>query len=200
MNKIMEIFTSIQGEGSLQCTNMMLIRWFGCNLACPWCDEPKHVDKGLVQNYSDEELVNLATAAQVKWVCLTGGEITLHDLNPLIKKFQKAGIKVQAESNGHMPLNIMEADHKTCSPKDSKGNIPSKLSGHWTDVKLVVKVGDDARHWIPLYKDTCENLFVQPENHKDTINWDNMDYALSLIEEFPFLGLSPQYHKLLGVE
>lgn len=200
MNKIVETFVSIQGEGGLQGQNMLFVRWFGCNLECPWCDEPKHVTKGLIKEMSDEQIVNLALASGVKWVCLTGGEITMHDMNPIIRKLQSAGLKVQAESNGYRPENIQLADYKTCSPKNKKGEIPTTLKGMWDDVKLVVKVGDDAAKWLRPYQDACVNLFVQPCNEEHTINQANMDYALELIEKHPWVGLSPQTHKLLEVE
>lgn len=199
-HQIVETFVSIQGEGSLQGQNMLFIRWFGCNLKCPWCDEPKHVEKGLITLMHEDEIVELAVKSGVKWVCLTGGEISLHPLNLLIRKLQEAGLKVQAESNGLNILNISKADHLTCSPKDKDGNIPNGIIGHWTDIKLVVQRGDDARNHLKVYGDVCDNLFVQPCNNEDGINQDNLDYALELIQEFPKVGLSVQLHKILGVD
>jgi len=35
---VMEIFTSIQGEGAMMGIPVDFIRFSGCNLACPWCD------------------------------------------------------------------------------------------------------------------------------------------------------------------
>lgn len=200
MNKIVEQFVSIQGEGSLQGQNMLFIRWFGCNLKCPWCDEPKHVKQGLITERTDEELVQGAVDARVKWVCLTGGEISIIDMNPLIEKFQAAGIKVQVESNGYKPHNIDAADVMTCSPKDEHGNIPFVIAGDWTDIKLVVQAGDDAELHIKGYSEVCENLFVQPMNHEETINDNNLQYALYLINKYPHVGLSIQLHKILGVD
>ena len=148
----------------------------------------------------NDSIVSLAVEAGVDWVCLTGGEISINDMNPLIKLIQAKGIKVQVESNGFMPLNLRAADHKTLSPKDSKGNIPSGISGEWDDIKLIVQVGDDADKWMGPYLQTGMDIYVQPCNHEHTIDWTNMDYALKLIEKYPKLKLSPQLHKLLEVE
>lgn len=199
-NQIVETFVSIQGEGSLQGKNMLFIRWYGCNLECPWCDEPKHVDSKLIKKYTDEELVRMAEQAGVDWVCLTGGEISISDKTELISKFHKAQIKVQAESNGYNPVAIANADVKTCSPKDKFGNIPSQVAGYWTDIKLVVGVGMEVDQHLWAYREACDNLYVQPLNYKDRVNLDNMQYCLDLIGEHPWVGLSPQYHKMLGVE
>lgn len=200
MNKIVEHFVSIQGEGSLQGQNMLFIRWYGCNLKCPWCDEPKHVEQGLITERTDEELVTLALDSKVKWICMTGGEISLNDMNPLIRKFQDAGLKVQVESNGYMPPHIDAADVMTCSPKDKDGNIPTELAGDWTDIKLVVQEGDNAEMHIQAYSQVCENLFVQPMNHEDAIHAVNLQYALGIIDKYPRVGLSIQLHKILGVD
>ncbi len=199
-HKIVETFVSIQGEGGLQGQNMLFVRTFGCNLSCPWCDEPKHVEKGLIKEMSNAEIANLAEQAGVEWVCLTGGEVSINNMNPLIKMIQSRGIKVQVESNGYMTLNVMSADWKTCSPKDELGNIPSVISGRWDEVKLVVQVGDDAEKWIEPYMQTGFDIYVQPCNFEHTINWTNMKYALKLIKKHPKLKLSPQMHKLLEVE
>lgn len=199
-HKIVETFVSIQGEGGLQGQNMLFVRTYGCNLKCPWCDEPKHVKAGLIVEMSNAEIVALAKRSGVEWVCLTGGEISINDMNPLIKALQEKDIKVQVESNGYMPLNLMSADYKTLSPKDSKGNIPASISGNWDDVKLIVQVGDDAEKWISPYLQTGFDIYVQPCNNEHTINWTNMDYALKLVNKYPRLKLSPQMHKLLEVE
>ena len=200
MNKIVETFVSIQGEGGLTGRNMLFVRTFGCNLKCFWCDEPKHTDKHLITDMTDEDIVRLAQESGVKWVNLTGGEISINDMNPLILKLQAEGFKVQVESNGHQPINISQADYRTCSPKDDRGNIPLELAGMWDEVKLVVRRGDDARRAIPLYLETEFDVWVQPMNGEHHINEDNLAYALELISEYPTLGLSTQLHKILGVE
>ena len=156
----------------------------------------------MITERTDEELVTLALDSKVKWICMTGGEISIYDMNPLIKKFQAEGIKVQVESNGYRPVNIDAADVMTCSPKDKYGNIPSELKGTWDDIKLVVQEGDDAAKHIKGYltAGVCKNLFVQPMNYEDAINTVNLQYALKLIDMYPKVGLSVQLHKILGVE
>ncbi len=200
MNKIVETFVSIQGEGGLQGQNMFFIRFYGCNLSCSWCDEPLHVQKDKIKEMTDEDLIIQAVDSGVKWVCLTGGEVSINDMNHLIGKLNRAGLKVQVETNGYKFGNIITADWKTCSPKDDNGQIPTELAGFYDDIKLVVQDGDKAAQFIPSYQEACTNLFVQPLNRENFVNWNNVRYCLSLIKQFPYVGLSIQLHKILEVD
>ena len=42
---VIEIFTSIQGEGDFQGQKATFIRFAGCNLRCPWCDTKSSWEK-----------------------------------------------------------------------------------------------------------------------------------------------------------
>lgn len=194
--KTVETFTSIQGEGSLTGTNMFFIRMFGCNLNCSFCDEPLHKDERHSHSYSLDDLVTMAKNAGTKWVCITGGEPSLRDMNPLILKLQAEGFKVQVESNGYKTQHIDAADNLTISPKDFGTSISDA-----DDIKLVVSRDMDwDTETLHYYKDRCSNLYLQPMNHKDGIDLNNIAYCLEVIKKYPFVGLSVQLHKILGVD
>ncbi len=199
MYQVVEHFTSIQGEGFTQGQNMFFVRLHGCNLNCPWCDEPKHKGKEFI-TMTTEEIVSLSKQAGTKWVCLTGGEVSVNNVNVLIEALQDEEILVQVETNGYKHENIQHADIIACSPKNKNGCIPRSFSGFYDDIKLVVQRGDNAAELIPYYTQFCTNLYVQPKNALTEINRDNLDYALELIKKFPYLCLSVQTHKLLGIE
>ena len=100
--KVVETFTSIQGEGSLVGQNMFFIRMHGCDLKCKFCDEPKHKDASLIVEYTAAQLAYKAKKADTKWVCITGGEPSLQNLNPLIYHINGTGFRFQVETNGHV--------------------------------------------------------------------------------------------------
>jgi organic radical activating enzyme len=209
---IVELFTSIQGEGKMVGTKMFFIRLLGCNLSCSFCDEPKHKDNSLVASLSVDTIVNKAKKAKVEWVCITGGEPTLQNVNPLILALKKIGLSVAVESNGYKPTNIQTADFLTLSPKRRKdvklvdASFDDKLK--WDEVKVVV--GRDAQSFftiresdtdlVDLLFSVSDTVFVQPLNESDTINRDNLNYAINLVDAHPRLRLSAQLHKMIGVE
>src|SRR3954447_21348643 len=39
--RLVEIFSSIQGEAELIGVRQIFVRFFGCNLRCAWCDSPE---------------------------------------------------------------------------------------------------------------------------------------------------------------
>ncbi|OLS19382.1 MAG: 7-carboxy-7-deazaguanine synthase [Candidatus Heimdallarchaeota archaeon LC_3] len=82
--EIVEIFQSLQGEGSLIGVPMVFIRLWGCNMKCIWCDtkyswspEFKYLTKRAL--FTPEQLVQeLKNKYKSKtWINFTGGEPTL---------------------------------------------------------------------------------------------------------------------------
>jgi len=186
---VVEDFVSIQGEGQNTGINTLFIRLYGCNLACPFCDEPKHTASELIIKYTTDDLVRMAKTVGTEWVCISGGEPTLHDLRPLIGALQGAGCKVQVETNGYMLGHCENADLVTCSPKET--NLPH---GRFDELKIIIPAQE---HML----DKCTGIvYLQPENHEHTVNMDNVERCLALILDNPKYRLSVQLHKLLGVE
>jgi 7-carboxy-7-deazaguanine synthase len=82
--QVVEIFYSLQGEGTLIGTPMVFIRLWGCNMQCIWCDtryswapEFKSVTKRL--EYDPRQVVDLLSSYQKisTWINFTGGEPTI---------------------------------------------------------------------------------------------------------------------------
>ena len=190
--KICEIFSSIQGEGSASGTPTIFIRFFGCNLACSFCDEPLHKIK-----YIEMSLIEIQEALQkfkCKHITITGGEPTLYDLNGFIKALKELGYYISVETNGFKLHNIIEADYIVCSPKED-----FTYSSIVNEYKFIIN------RFSPLDKllegiDKGIQIYIQPENGMDSINGINLRYCIGLLEEYPTLKLSVQLHKLIGVK
>ena len=72
--KVCEIFTSIQGESTIQGTPTVFVRLAGCNLDCQWCDSRYARTGGTDRDIS--EVMTEICGSGVHAVCFTGGEPT----------------------------------------------------------------------------------------------------------------------------
>ena len=113
---IVEIFTSIQGEGSNLGRPANFIRFAGCNLNCEWCDtEWKKANEHL-----DIEGILARLDPKVELVVLTGGEPTLQEnLLELIDALIEANFAIAMETNGTKDTRqfYRRGVHISCSPK-----------------------------------------------------------------------------------
>jgi 7-carboxy-7-deazaguanine synthase len=76
---MVEIFETIEGEGTRAGFPTVFVRLFGCNLRCSWCDTtysypPEEADKFM----SIEEIVDSVKQYRSTHLCLTGGEPLLY--------------------------------------------------------------------------------------------------------------------------
>jgi organic radical activating enzyme len=199
--KVVETFPSIQGEGSLAGTQMLFVRLFGCNLSCGFCDEPKHTQEHLITEMRHVDIISKARQAKVKWVCITGGEPSLQDINPLIHALQAEKFKVAVESNGYKPGNIDLADHLTLSPKrpNDVKYVDDFTQQKWTDIKLLISSKGLLLKNRKVF-DLAENVFVQPINGEYSLDRDSVKAAVKFITDNPRYRLSLQLHKIIGVE
>jgi len=198
---IVETFYSIQGEGKFAGTAAYFIRFFGCNLACNFgngfvCDDKAHSNKKLVIKYTAEELVNKAELVGAKHIVLTGGEITLGNVNSLIEALQKAGMFVQVETNGNNYAAIKLADYITYSPKSAFDSKAPVIQGDFQELKLLAGVHKpvDASEWI-----TVKNKYIQPIGNEHTWDMDNVNYCIEFVKSNPSWKLSLQTQKVMEV-
>ena len=104
--KVVEKFTSINGEGTRAGELAVFVRFKGCNLRCSYCDtmwanEPDCQYK----EETPEEILNYVLGTGIRNVTLTGGEPLLQkDIRELIHLLLQAGLQVEIETNGAVNL------------------------------------------------------------------------------------------------
>lgn len=128
--KVVEIFESMQGEGKWMGIQCVFVRFAGCNLKCPFCDEASKYGKAV-----DMDILQIVEkCGNVRHVVLTGGEPTLQpDFEKLILSLQTSGHYVHIETNGTNPINNTGA-WITCSPKGPLYEVNTR----YDELKLVV--------------------------------------------------------------
>jgi len=105
---IVEIFSSIQGEGLLIGKRQIFIRFAGCNLNCSYCDTPESQKSSYGTILSVEEVINQINhlkTPDLHSISFTGGEPLLYTdfIGEIIKK---TDFKTFLETNGTLPEKI----------------------------------------------------------------------------------------------
>lgn len=106
---LVEIFETVEGEGTRAGFPTVFVRLFGCNLRCTWCDTTySYAPYKPEMTLSIEEIVERVSAYSSKHVCLTGGEPLLYGRKSLALVNAIASIPgmrdVHIETNGAMDL------------------------------------------------------------------------------------------------
>jgi 7-carboxy-7-deazaguanine synthase len=145
--KISEIFQSLQGEGKYVGERQVFVRFFACNLDCPWCDTPKSKGKR-AQHYHDMTFPKvLAEICRLKNGCrsvsLTGGEPLLQKdfLKTLLPALKKLRLQTYLDTNGILfaelravigDIDIIAMDFK----------LPSSMKGksYWDEHRSFLKI------------------------------------------------------------
>ena len=82
--KVVETFSSIQGESTHAGKPCFFIRLAGCNLACQYCDTEYAQAEDCGEECSLRMLVDQVLASGIKTVEITGGEPALQANTPLL--------------------------------------------------------------------------------------------------------------------
>ena len=189
---IIEIFDSVQGEGSWLGIPATFIRFAGCNLQCIWCDTKQSWEKGISMSV-------LEIAKQIKYstIILTGGEPTLYNLESFIGDLRSAlpehaTISFAIETNGTNPVPSA-IDWVVCSPKPDADYIircdPDELK-YVVDENFTVDV-------IPSRFRGVIPIWLQP-NAMDLEKSQKKCYTLVMAN--PDLRLGVQLHKIYKIQ
>lgn len=157
--KVVEIFDSMQGEGSYMGIMCTFVRFAGCNLKCYFCDEASKYGKA-----KEKTIEQIVAKCKQRYVVLTGGEPTLQpQLKELIKALHNAGHMVHIETNGTNAVP-REIDHIVCSPKAPKFEINCVAD----EIKLVVDEKLTLKKALEIVKDRTF-AWLQPCDGPDIV-------------------------------
>jgi len=127
---VVEIFSSIQGEGPNVGARCIFVRVKGCDFACSFCDskftwnnEPNFTQ------YTDDELtkhlITMCKENSCNRIVLTGGNPCLYDFERIISELRCNNIKVDIETQGSkIPDWLSHVDQIVFSPKPPSSGMP----------------------------------------------------------------------------
>lgn len=219
--KIVEIFSSIQGEGLYVGEVQTFVRFYGCNIDCGFCDESV---KNKFREYSSRELISAIVRKGNKVVSFTGGEPLLYAgfLKEVLAHLKKKGFIAYLETNGILKNKLLEIiDFLDIISMDIKLPSSTGLEAYWEDhagflkeavkKKVFVKsvITDktsisDIKKAVAVIKGVDKDIFfiLQPvmiNNRMRKIKsaYRFLDMANS---ELNNVRLIPQVHKILGLK
>jgi organic radical activating enzyme len=174
---IHEQFYSFQGEGLHAGRAAYFVRTFGCPVHCPWCDSAGtwHPDykPAKITRFEAEAIAELAAQSEAEFTVITGGEPTIHDLQPLTNALHAVGQRVHLETSGGFALRG-EFDWITLSPKRWQAAL-SENCARADEFKIIVDTPEAIAEYVTMIGG--ENLspsnpiWLHPEwsRHKDPL-------------------------------
>jgi len=218
MIKLNDIYHTVQGEGAMCGTSMVLVRLHGCAVGCSFCDTKEtwalpstEVDTIIDALGTNAKFVN-ADESMIrdhvrinhpdKWVMVTGGEPFEQDLSDFVMEMHSVAYKVAVETSGTAEPKWHDGhrpDWITCSPKEDKPVLRSAL-GHADELKFVIGRHEDIERMeaeLNRLPDKCPTpVFVQPMSATQKTTQLCVDTVLKSQGKY---CLSIQVHKTLGL-
>lgn len=128
--RMVEVFSSLQGEGPRVGERQIFVRFGGCNLHCDYCDEPDTIPipSGKVWSIAKikSSISSLEKRRAHKAISWTGGEPLLHPLilSSLMRWAHEQGLENYLETNGTLP-NALRAVAPSCDVVSMDVKLPS---------------------------------------------------------------------------
>ena len=157
--KVVEIFSSINGEGTRAGQLAVFVRMQGCNLNCTYCDT-KWANEADAKSHwtSTEEILELLRSLEIKNVTITGGEPLLQEeIGELLEAMAKEeNLRVEIETNGSVPLQPFAE-----IPNGPSFTMDYKLPGSGMEKYMlpenfaVLRAQDTVKFVVKDYEDLC---------------------------------------------
>lgn len=188
------VFWTIQGEGQRRGQQMCFVRLAGCSVGCPNCD----TDYRKQEMATAEEIARRADAAtpgstRERWVWITGGEPTDHDLTALIATLRAHNFLIALASSGHRRV-AYEVDWLSISPHDPSRWV--QITG--SEMKIVPDLNgfsiQDFRLAHPDEQADFRYRFVQPLSREKGEDPASLQTCLEFLKVNPNWSLSRQDH------
>lgn len=216
---MVEIFETVEGEGTQAGYPTVFVRVFHCNLRCTWCDTPySYAPYQPEFEASIEQICDRVQAYGWSHVCLTGGEPLIHRHKSQLLIEALASIPevtdIHIETNGAIDIRPF------ASLRESQSKLREKLrfivdyklpnSGEWQrmihdhlatlnsrdELKFVIADGEDFQTAMNVVRSTQleATILFSPV-------WESMPpYELVqriLQEKLPNIKLNMQLHKMI---
>ena len=215
------IYASVQGEGSLVGTPMVVLRLQGCDVGCPFCDtkETWKIQDSDLGTFDDARTnphkwtvvsgVDVAsyikeTWPNHKWVLLTGGEPAQYALAELVGTLHGQGYRVAIETSGTASGHVgVGVDHVCVSPKEN-------YTGKTPIVAAAIHSADDLKFIVTTQKSIAAivkfldgyyppghprpAIFLQPVSQSEAATRVAIDAAIAHNWRVSF-----QIHKYVGL-
>lgn len=105
--RLIEIFSSVQGESSTTGQMTTFIRLAACNLRCSWCDTTYSFGRG--EPMEIEAILTRVREGGCRYVCVTGGEPLLQaEVYPLMKQLCDEGYFTTLETSGSIDISSVD--------------------------------------------------------------------------------------------
>lgn len=190
MLQLVEIFYSIQGEGTWTGTPAVFVRLAGCNLSCRFCD----TDYAIKEFATVDQIVRRVREVgdDCPMVILTGGEpLAQTEAIELIEALRNDGRRVHIESNGTIFTELPDDVWLCISPKE---RVDRRMAERANEAKLIVDRRIPVEH-LGLFP-AMQTILLQPEGNRES----NVALALEYVKTHPQrFRLSLQTHKMIGV-
>lgn len=187
--KLIEIYSSIQGEGPYVGEPMVFVRFQDCALSCQFCDTPasfKSFAKFHLENppgssqfvprenpVSDMDLVRIIKNFEEKTLALTGGEPLQH--GPFLQSWlPKLGreFRILLETNGVLPQELARViDYVDIISMDIKLPSVTGMRAYWQEHREFLK--------IALKKEVYVKVVVSEPTDPEELR-----QAVSLVQEY----------------
>jgi 7-carboxy-7-deazaguanine synthase len=196
---VIEIFDSIQGEGSHMGKMVTFVRLAGCNLKCPWCDTKESWGINSARRMTAREINR---EAGYRTLVITGGEPTIHNeaLNLALKEWKEQAFQIHIETNGTNPVSPL-VDWVVCSPK-RENNYEIHPSLRPDELKYVVDEDFDDHFAIPeeIRERYDGKIWLQPEGSDPQTMERMWQKCFDLVKDDPRLRVGVQLHKIMEVQ
>lgn len=188
------IYWTVQGEGHLRGFQMCFLRLAGCSVGCQQCDTDYTVFKRETAETIAWSCNNATpTLMRDRWVWITGGEPTDHNLRHLIAALRGYRFSIAVATAGHARL-IQPVDWLSVSPHDPKQLVQC----YGNEIKLVDGLhGLDMDAFIRQHPDETTDFFyryVQPLSVNGVEQPESVERCRAFLDRHPNWALSRQDH------
>jgi 7-carboxy-7-deazaguanine synthase len=216
---MVEVFQTVEGEGTKAGYPTTFVRVYNCNLRCTWCDTPYSYAPAKPEYFATvSEIVGQVREYGNRHICLTGGEPLMHGNKSLLLMAALAGIEevddVHVETNGAIHLGPFDEWRNNNGKIGQKVRfiLDYKLPASGENDKMIeenfafLRDTDEVKFVIADEEDFCLAASVVKEKMKKGVPlfspvWETMkpDRLVDLILEqrLTKVKLNLQIHKII---